>query len=117
MYENGSFGVQEDKAKAERYFIKGCELGDPDSCNKLGYLYGKGIQQIKTQKDLDLSIKVCNEYNNGVGCYKLGELYNRKNRFVEKDLYTAIEFFKKACKHGHSQSCKRLGDIHRREAK
>jgi TPR repeat protein len=113
MYENGSFGVSKDRVKAERFFIKGCELDDAESCNKLGYLYGKGIQQIKSEEDLKLSIRACDKYNNGVSCYKLGELYYSENKFVDQDLQESIKFFEKACNMGQSQSCKRLGDIHR----
>ena len=37
-----------------------------------------------------------------------------ENKVVEKDIYKAIEYFEKACNMGQSNSCRLLGDIHKK---
>lgn len=106
MYEVGS-GVAEDEMKAEKFYTAACELNDRVSCNRLGTVYGKRVQEIKSQADLDVAQKSCG-LGNPIMCYKVG-LYLEKKKEESK----ARTYFERACDGGESQSCKHLGDLHR----
>jgi len=112
MYETGSLGVAKDKIKAEQFFDKACKLNDVESCKKLGYVLDQKIQTIQFKSDIDVAHRAC-QHDNGISCYKLGELYAMPNKLVPKDEDKAILFFNKACDLGQSQSCRRIGDFHR----
>ncbi len=107
MYENGSFGVTKDKAKAEQFFSRACDLDDIASCNKL-----ESITQINSKVDFETAQKAC-KGGSKVGCYKLGEIFATKNHIVRKNDEQAIIYFTKACNLGQSQACRRVGDYHK----
>jgi TPR repeat protein len=95
---------------AKQLYKKACILGDNYSCNRLESVLGSYIYEIKDIAGLNESTEVCNNSSlGGTMCYRVG-LYYEKNDEVDK----ARSYFEKACRRKQSQSCKHLGDLHRK---
>jgi uncharacterized protein len=96
-YRHG-LGVPRDYAQAANLNTRGCDLGDPQSCNNLGdqYEMGEGIPQ-----DLDRAIEL---YERGCkpsymfGCFSLGQLYADKAAVLNPA--KAATYYQKACTGG-----------------
>lgn len=81
---------------------------DGKACTRLGEVYEYGYfgfnKSISDAKDLYQ--KAC-DLNDGMGCYKLGNIYYFKTKGLP--ISKAEEFYKKGCELGYVQSCKTPG--------
>jgi TPR repeat protein len=99
--------------KAKSFYTVACELGDMDSCNKLGYYNMDVVVELKSVKEMFVADNACKR-GNFMSCYKLGLAYDTGNiPEVEQDRPKGMKYFKEACNAGHSLSCKHIGDIER----
>lgn len=102
MYANGH-GVRKNAAKADRYFLQGCEL-DAGICLKLGegYKNGDGFERNFAQA-VKYYKKAC-ELKDKYACFKLGNMYG-KGEGVKQNKTIAKEYMHKACDLGHNDAC------------
>jgi len=70
MLDKGIGGIQKDHEKALKFYQKGCELNDADSCTLLGYYEYKNGDKEKAKKLLK---KAC-ELGNKDACNYLGKI-------------------------------------------
>ncbi|MDD2657288.1 MAG: hypothetical protein PHD04_01325 [Candidatus Pacebacteria bacterium] len=78
-------------------YTKGCELGDPFSCNMTAsyYLYGN-IKKINIKKAIQYYKKGCELKEGGSVCKELADQYN-KGKYITQDTELALVYYKKAC--------------------
>jgi TPR repeat protein len=101
----GIFTEQKDYYKAYNYYIKSCNLANSDDCNRASMMiYKKFVSVDNPQQTMfHLDANSC-EMNNKIGCSNLA--YDYHNGIgVAKNLKKAKEYYKKACKLGHKNSC------------
>lgn len=80
-----------------------CEVSHPEVCLRAG---ARALGQERPADARD-AFKVACKGKKMVGCYELGKLF-KKGEGGKKNLLKARQLFKKACKRGHSESCRHL---------
>lgn len=74
---------------ALRYFTRGCDLDNAESCANLSYLYSNGLgTNIDMKKAFDYSKKVCLDLEDGFACGSLGFMFMQNE---SKDNKTAAK--------------------------
>ena len=86
-------------------FAKGCDTGDPESCNGSGFLKIKGIGTDRDPKDaFGFFERACTK-DHGEACNNAAILlYNGEG--IPSDKGKAAGLFKKACQHGNDNGCR-----------
>ena len=106
LYYQGH-GVKQNYIKAKTYFEKACDLGDNDACLE----DFSEIATPETERQKRDYEKACND-NDGLGCSKLGTLYEVGDG-VERDDSKAIIYYEKACnKLNNGNGCFNLGILY-----
>ena len=88
MYENAK-GVNEDKKKAAKLYLKACSSEEITSCKNLGVLYYKGQGVLASnEKALDFSKIACDGGDKGA-CNNFSIIYkevcaNNQNKYCSK---------------------------------
>jgi TPR repeat protein len=106
---------------ANKYFAKGCALGDVGKCNENSRWYdgetGRHLSSIvlvydKAPSDVTKLGKDCASKNSSA-CYKLGLLYTSGNKGVRKDDLKAIKYHNMACDLNNAKGCAALGSLYK----
>ena len=118
-YKRGK-GLKKDKKMSSIYYDKAlvlydieCNKGVGVSCKELKYIYQIGLyakeDNIKAVEYLNKAFNVFEkecDTNDAEGCYQLASIY-----FLKKDYDKTKEIFKKSCKLGVSDACRRAKEI------
>lgn len=103
--------VEEDLAKAEKYWIKGVELGSILSTNELLALY-EDSKFNNFDRQIELSkILIEDDTLMGIGYKSLGRIYLNPN-FKEHNIQEGIRYYETACEKGKFSACMKLMEIY-----
>lgn len=100
-----------DIVKAEPYFAKSCEGGDPQACANVGRIYATEGATFDMKKAVAMFGKSC-DGKLGLGCELLGKVYDQ-GLDGKEDFPKARELFEKACALQAPDSCFFLGEQRR----
>ncbi len=107
LYTDFKTIILSDRNRSKEYFIKGCNLDDPESCNNLAYYINE--KEKDYSKAYENLYKACTmEFP--VSCVHLG-FYHTQGLFVEKNLRLGFNYHKKSCKLNKSL-CFKLGNYY-----
>lgn len=107
---NLAYTYKQEKNFASAYsnYVRACNYGDAEACNyatMMIFNQKNGVPSEQSRMYM-LSLKSC-ELKNKMGCSNLAYLYE-KGIGVTKNSAKAQKFYKKACKLGDTDSCKKL---------
>lgn len=104
LHEYGT-GVSADPGVAANLYGRACEGGSGAGCRHLATLHnlGKGVARDATLA-AQLLGRACTS-GDGVGCATLGHLHLSGSGGVQKDVETAVKWFREGCERGHAPSC------------
>lgn len=91
---------------AARYYVRGCDLGESNSCMNGGtlFFYGGADPSPDPVQGLKMLERAC-ELGHPLGCLKIGIVY-KLGHGVQSDAVAARAYFERACKLGLSDGCK-----------
>lgn len=98
----------DDRAKANPFFEKACEGGEPVACNALGFSYEKGLGVTADPARARTLYENGCQLGDGAACRNAGVL-RRDGTGGEADAKTAASFFDKACEKGDAPGCYEAG--------
>ncbi len=98
-------------AKVDIY-IKECNLGDINSCHRIGIYYLHKENYLQAKRYFEESCY----FNNSYSCLEIGKLF-QYGRGVSKDISKAKIYYEKSCNLGDSYACNLFGDILKKERK
>jgi len=104
----GIHNENKDYYKSYNYFIKACNLAHAPACNSASMLIYKKLLTVDNpnQTMLNLDSNSC-EMNDKIGCSNLAYDYSI-GIGTTKDPKKAKQYYKKACKLGHKNSCSKI---------
>lgn len=105
-YEGGHYGCEKNKEKALLLYEKSYENGNNYALVSIGNLYGKMKNYEKAIEYYKKGIEIGERY----AFFKIGHYYE-KGKGVEKNIKTAIKYYKRAAELGDSCSKERLKEL------
>ncbi len=105
-------GKEPDPKTGLRYFLKGCDKGEPLACTGAGvhHLHGLGTKAKDASRAAELFTRAC-AADEGQGCHYLAELFE-SGIGVKLDLPHALTLHDTACVKKVPRSCLRAGLMH-----
>lgn len=118
-----------DPKQAYRYYEKGCDLADPDSCLHSGLIMVSKSMTKEIERDVlkgfDFLAKSC-KMNNGTACFYLSGMHisgvlkedqkpgGKEEYIVQKDMTKAFDFASRACDLNNMYACANLSQMYAR---
>ncbi len=101
-----------DLEQSARFYLKGCDLGEPIGCGNGGAALrlGRGVDK-DHGRALELLTRAC-EWGYARGCWDLGNMH-KMAQGTAQDHAKAIPLFEKACTNGVGEACNGLGAAYR----
>ncbi len=106
LYKNGR-GVEQDDAKAAKFYEKTCDTGDLAGCDSLASFYQNSGEQAEAATIFE---QAC-EKGFGLSCYNLAQIYEAGSG-VAPDESKALSLYVKACERGYAVVCYHLGSMY-----
>ena len=100
-------GVEQDDAKASKFYEKACNAGELSGCDSLASLHQNSGEHTKAAAIFE---RAC-EKRFGLSCYNLAQIYEAGICIVADEI-KALELYVKACKRGYAAVCYYLGGMY-----
>ncbi|XP_037092236.1 cytochrome c oxidase assembly factor 7 homolog [Pollicipes pollicipes] len=111
-------GCRQDSEEALRYYTRGCDGGEMQSCLNAGLMHLSGATSNGQQKNLPQAMQMIEKScsgDNPTGCYYLSGLYiTGVKGHHEKDMQVAFKHALKACELGNMYACSNVSQMYRK---